>query len=37
MMNLAVARKHFEKLERWDTITDITEKSKRNGVPTKKR
>ena len=37
MMNLAVARKHFEKLERWDTITDIPEKSKRNGVATKNR
>ena len=32
MMNLAVARKHFEKLERWDTITDIPEKSNRNGI-----
>ena len=31
MMNIAVARKHFEKLEKWDR-PESTEKSKRNGV-----
>lgn len=31
MMNLAVARKHFEKLEKWDT-SDSSEKAKRNGL-----
>jgi len=34
MMNLALARKHFEKLEKWDT-SESTEKSKRNGIGVK--
>lgn len=34
MMNLAVARKHFEKLEKWET-SESTEKSKRNGIAIK--
>jgi len=31
MMNLAVARKHFEKLEKWETV-ESSDKSKRNGI-----
>jgi Ras-related GTP-binding protein A/B len=34
MMNLAVARKHFEKLEKWEP-SESTEKSKRNGIGVK--
>jgi hypothetical protein len=34
MMNLAVARKHFEKLEKWE-ISESAEKSKRNGMEIK--
>lgn len=32
MMNLAVARKHFEKLEKWEISDSTIEKSKRNGI-----
>jgi len=31
MMNLAVARKHFEKLEKWESVEN-SDKSKRNGI-----
>jgi Ras-related GTP-binding protein A/B len=34
LMNLSVARKHFEKLEKWEPL-ESTEKSKRNGIGVK--